>query len=168
MGLSQSNHRLLGGTKSSLSTTFTPCLIGGARRTPLTPEEREEYNRRRRDRYAKMTPEQKKDRSKKQKKRRAKMTPEQREASNRKIRKRRAKMTPEQRKERNRYERERRAKIKRNKAVDELLAFVETQANVDATGPDLLEADIDELLVQENFRLMEEDELLKILDENGL
>jgi len=53
MGLSQSNHRLLGGAKSSLSTTFTPCLIGGARR-PLTKEQRKEYNRRRQERRARM------------------------------------------------------------------------------------------------------------------
>jgi hypothetical protein len=151
--------------------------MGGARRTPLTAEERKERNRKRRDRYAKMTPEQRKKRYKKRKKRRAKMTAEEREEMNRK---RRAKMTPEQRKKRNKYERERRAKIRNKAELDELLAFVETQADVDATGPDLLEADIDELLDQENWvpapdlleadidevlRLMEEDELLKILDE---
>ena len=80
MGLSQSNRRLLGGTKSSLSTTFTPCLIGGARR-PLTAEQRKEKNRKEREymrkRLANMTAEQRKQRNRKHReymrKRRARM-----------------------------------------------------------------------------------------------
>jgi len=103
MGLSQSNHRLLGGTKSSLSTTFTPCLIGGARR-PLTAEQREEKKRRLRERM---------------RKRRANMTAEQRKQRNMKQRERWAKMTAEQRKEFNRMRRERRARMRDQAEVED-------------------------------------------------
>ena len=163
MGLSQSNHRLLGGTKSSLSTTFTPCLIGGARR-PLTKEQRKEYNRRRQERRRKMTPEQRENMYRKQRERRANMTEEQRKEYNRKkqarMQKLRARMTEEQRKEYNRkareYMRKRAARMRRERiplAVDEmdlgdldnLLNKVRALDEMDL--PDI--GDLDELLAQE-------------------
>ena len=130
MGLSQSNRRLLGGTKSSLSTTFTPCLMGGAlteeqikernrrqreRYANLTEEQRREHNRRCRERYANLTEEQRR----RQRERRANMTAEQRKEKNRKLREWRANLTEEQRKERNRRRRERRAEQRKEAAAEE-------------------------------------------------
>ena len=97
MGLSQSNRRLLGGTKSSLSTTFTPCLMGGA----LTEEQRKERNRKLRERRANMTEEQREEYNRKQREWLANRTEEQIEENNRKLREWRANRTAEQRKEYN-------------------------------------------------------------------
>jgi hypothetical protein len=176
MGLSQSNHRLLGGAKSSLSTTFTPCLIGGARR-PLTKEQRKrkqrEYDKKRR---RNMTAEQRKQRYRYTRDYNRKMTKEQREKKNRKARERRARMTKEQREEKNRMQRERRLLDldEMDRDLDNVLNKILALDEMDL--PDI--GDLDELLAREvaqevdqevalaeldDFRIMELNELLDIL-----